>query len=173
MSTENQVDDRTTKRVPVIGHVHLRVADLDRAIQFYQNVLGFSVTAYGPDMGLPAAFLAAGDYHHHIGLNTFHSLGGTPPPEGHTGLHHVAFLYPDRDALSAAVHQLVTHNWPIESAEDHGATISVYLHDPDGNGLELYYDMPREFWADENGRPIVKAEKFDWQILLNGVSQAQ
>ena len=149
-----------------IGHVHLRVADLDRAVQFYREVLGFGLTGYGPDMGLPIAFLAAGDYHHHIGLNTFHSLGGTPPAEGHTGLHHVAIVYPDREALGEAVERLVAHDWPIDYAEDHGATISVYLNDPDGNGLELYYDRPRNEWFDEAGRPVVKAEPFDWHELL-------
>ncbi len=152
--------------VPRIGHVHLRVADLDRAIQFYRDVLGFNVTGYGPAMGLPIAFLAAGDYHHHIGLNTFHSLGGTLPPQGHTGLHHVAILYPHRAALGAAVQRLADHHWPIDSAEDHGATVSIYLRDPDGNGLELYYDRPPEFWVDENGRPVVKAEQFDWHDLI-------
>lgn len=151
---------------PRIGHVHLRVADLDRAIQFYRDVLGFNVTGYGPAIGLPIAFLAAGDYHHHIGLNTFHSLGGTPPPQGHTGLHHVAMLYPHRAALGAAVQRLADHDWSIDSAEDHGATVSIYLRDPDGNGLELYYDRPPEFWVDENGRPVVKAEQFDWHDLI-------
>jgi catechol 2,3-dioxygenase len=151
---------------PHIGHVHLRVVDLDRAVAFYRDVLGFNVTGYGPAMGLPIAFLAAGDYHHHIGLNTFQSLNGTPPPVGHTGLHHVAIVYPDREALGQAVQRLVDNNWPIDSAEDHGATISIYLSDPDGNGLELYYDQPRSFWTDENGCPVIKAEQFDWHELL-------
>jgi catechol 2,3-dioxygenase len=167
MKTENGAND-ISKPTPQIGHVHLRVADLDRAVQFYRDVLGFAVTGYGPDMGLPIAFLAAGDYHHHIGLNTFNSLDGTRPPEGHTGLHHVAILYPDRETLAEAVQRLVDHDWPIDSAEDHGATVSIYLNDPDGNGLELYYDRPREYWLDENGRPVVKAEQFDWQDLLRG-----
>lgn len=164
MKIENGMNRQ--QNAPQIGHVHLRVADLDRAVQFYRDVLGFAVTGYGPDMGLPIAFLAAGDYHHHIGLNTFYSSGGTPPPTGHTGLHHVAILYPNREALGAAVERLVEHQWPIDSAEDHGATISLYLQDPDGNGLELYYDQPRSFWMDEAGRPVVKAEQFDWHELL-------
>ncbi len=101
------------------------------------------------------------------GLNTFHSLGGSPPPVGHTGLHHVALLYPDRAALGEAVQRLVAHAWPIDAAEDHGATVSVYLRDPDDNGLEIYFDRPREHWVDEHGRPILKAEPFDWHELLD------
>jgi catechol 2,3-dioxygenase len=131
-----------------IGHVHLRVADLDRDTCFYRDVLGFEVTAYGSDFGLPeAAFLAAGDYHHHTGLNTWQSQGGTPPPEGHTGLYHFAILYPDRRELARAVERLLEHGYPMGGAEDHGATISVYLRDPDANGNELYYDRPREEWG--------------------------
>jgi catechol 2,3-dioxygenase len=127
-----------------IGQVHLRVADLESATSFYRDVLGFEVTALGSDFDLPgAAFLAAGDYHHHIGLNTWHSQGGTPPPEEHTGLHHFAILYPDRCELARAVERLLERGYPIGGAEDHGATISVYLSDPDGKGLELFYDRPR------------------------------
>lgn len=160
-----------TEPGPVIGHVHLRVADLDRAMAFYRDVLGFSVTGYGPDFGLPVAFLAAGDYHHHIALNTVTSLGGSPPPVGHTSLHHVAILYPGREALGQAVQRLAEYGWPIDSAEDHGATISIYLNDPDGNGLELYYYQPRTNWFDESGRPVVKAEPFDWHSLLDRVEE--
>lgn len=150
-----------------IGHVHLRVADLERATAFYRDVLGFTVTAYGPDFGLPgAAFLAAEGYHHHIGLNTWQSEGGTPPPEGHTGLHHFAILYPDRRELGRVVRRLFDHGHPIEGAEDHGATVSVYLSDPDGNGIELYYDRPREEWFDQQGNPILKAEPLDLHDLL-------
>jgi catechol 2,3-dioxygenase len=152
-----------------IGHVHLRVADLDRAIAFYRDVLGFELTAYGPDFGLPgAAFLAAGGYHHHIGLNTWQSQGGSPPPDGYTGLHHVAIVYPDRHELGRAVGRLLEAGFPIEGAEDHGGTVSVYLLDPDGNGLELYYDRPREAWFGADGRPVLKAEPFDARELLTG-----
>src|SRR3954451_3236406 len=126
-----------------IGHVHLRVADLDRAIAFYRDGLGFSVTADARPMGLSMAFLAAGDYHHHIGLNTLESDGGSPPPPGHTGLYHVAFLYPDRRELAKAVKRLLDHGYPIDHGTDHGATLAVYLDDPDGNGLELACDRPR------------------------------
>ena len=150
-----------------IGHVHLRVANLERATSFYRDVLGFDVTVYGSDVGLPgAAFLSAGGYHHHIGLNTWQSEGGTPPPEGHTGLHHFAILYPDRRELARAVERLLERGYPIGGAEDHGATISVYLSDPDANGIELYYDRPRKEWFDSRGNPNLKAEPIDPRDLL-------
>ena len=155
-----------------IGHIHLRVADLDRATTFYHDVLGFSVTANGVPYGLPAMFLAAGHYHHHIALNTFLSKGGTPAPFGHTGLHHVAILYPNRDELARAVQRLLDHDYPIDDARDHGATLSVYLQDPDGNGIELYYDLPREAWFDAQGNPVLKNEPFDLCDLLNESRQA-
>ena len=148
-----------------VGHVHLRVADLDRSLAFYRDALGFSVTADAREAGLPMAFLAAGDYHHHIGLNTFESDGGTPPP-GHSGLYHVAFLYPDRRELARAVRRLLDHGVAIDHGTDHGGTVSVYLDDPDGNGVELYYDRPRSDWFDADGRPVIKAERFDAQELL-------
>lgn len=150
-----------------LGHVHLRVADLARAMAFYRDVVGFDVTAYGPDFGLQgAAFLSSGGYHHHIGLNTWQSEGGTPPPEGHTGLYHLALLYPDRRELGRAVRLILDRDHPIDGAEDHGATVSVYLRDPDGNGIELYYDRPRSEWFDPQGNPILKAEPFDPRELL-------
>jgi catechol 2,3-dioxygenase len=150
-----------------IGHVHLRVADLARATGFYRDVLGFDVMAYGPDFGLPgAAFISSKGYHHHVGLNTWESEGGTPPPEGHTGLYHFALLYPDRRELGRAVRQILDRGYPIDSAEDHGATVSVYLRDPDGNGIELYYDRPRSEWFDAQGKPVLKADAFDPTELL-------
>ncbi len=149
-----------------IGHVHLRVADLDRATAFYRDVLGFTVTADGRAIGLQAVFLAAGDYHHHIALNTWTSAGGAPSPAGHTGLHHLAIVCPDRDELARVVQRLFDHGYPVDEAEDHGGTVSVYLHDPDGNGIELYYDRPREQWFDAHGQPILKAEAFDPRDLL-------
>jgi catechol 2,3-dioxygenase len=152
-----------------IGHVHLRVADLDRATAFYRDVLGFKLTVDGTIVGLPMRLLAAGDYHHHIALNTFMSKDGTPPPMGHTGLHHFALLYPDRHEFMLAVQRLLDHNYPIDDARDHGATVSVYLSDPDGNGIELYYDLPAEAWFDAQGRPILKNEPFDPQHLLDEV----
>jgi catechol 2,3-dioxygenase len=149
-----------------VGHVHLRVADLDRALGFYRDALGFGVTADAREHGLDMVLLAAGDYHHHIGLNTFDSAGAAPP-SGHTGLYHVAFLYPDRRELGTAVRRLLDHEFPIDHATDHGGTVSVYLADPDGNGVELYYDRPRGDWFDAQGRPILKAERFDHHDLLS------
>jgi catechol 2,3-dioxygenase len=149
-----------------VGHVHLRVSDLDRAIGFYRDALGLGVTADGREAGLDAAFLAAGDYHHHVGLNTWESAGGTPPPPGHTGLYHVAFVYPDRRELGHAVRRLLDHGWPVDHATDHGGTVSVYLSDPDGNGVELYYDRPRSDWFDADGRPVLKNDHFDPRELL-------
>jgi catechol 2,3-dioxygenase len=149
-----------------VGHVHLRVSDLDRAIGFYRDALGLAVTADGREAGLDAAFLAAGDYHHHVGLNTWESAGGTPPPPGHTGLYHVAFLYPDRRELGHAVRRLLDHGWPVDHATDHGGTVSVYLTDPDGNGVELYYDRPRSDWFDADGGPVLKNDHFDARELL-------
>jgi catechol 2,3-dioxygenase len=126
-----------------IGHVHLKVADLDRALAFYSGILGFQVTAR---MGPSAAFLSAGGYHHHIGLNTWESRNGSPPPPGTTGLYHVAIRYPDRRALADALRRLVDARVTLDGASDHGVSEALYLHDPDGNGLELYWDRPRDRW---------------------------
>ena len=144
-----------------IGHVHLRVGDLERAIAFYRDVLGFDVTVYRRQY----AFLAAGSYHH-IALNTRYSEGGAPPPEGHTGLLHFAILYPDRRELASAVERLLEHGYPIRTAQDHGGSVAVYLSDPDGNGIELYYDRPRKEWFDSRGNPNMKDEPFDPRDLL-------
>ena len=149
-----------------VGHVHLKVADLDRSLAFYRDALGLNLTADGRP-ALDAAFLAAGDYHHHSGLNTGESAGATPPPPGHTGLYHVAFVYPDRRELGKAVQRLIDHGFEPDHATDHGGTVSVYLDDPDGNGVELYYDRPRHTWFDDRGRPILKADRFPLQDLLH------
>jgi len=142
-----------------IGHVHLRVSDLERATAFYRDVLGFHVVVDGLANGLPLSFLAAGAYHHHIALNTWHSRGGTPPPPGHTGLDHTAILYPNRAALADAVARLFANDYYVDDAHDHGTSVSVYLHDPDGNSIELYYDRPRWRWFDEHGQLIIKNER--------------
>src|SRR3954447_2390892 len=144
-----------------VGHVHLRVADLDRALAFYRDVLGFGVTADARELGLGMVLLAAGDYHHHIGLNTFESAGAAPPPAGHTGLYHVAFVYPGRRELGQAVQRLLDHGVAPGHATDHGGTVSVYLDDPDGNGVELYYDRPRSEWFDADGGPVLKNDRLD------------
>jgi catechol 2,3-dioxygenase len=152
-----------------IGHIHLRVADLGLATQFYRDVLGFKVTFYGPSIGLPAVFLAAADYHHHLALNTFQGAGMTPPPVGHTGLHHFAILYPDELSLATAVARVLNCRHPLDDSRDHGGTLSVYLRDLDDNGIELYYDRPREEWFDSEGRPIIKSEPFDPEKWLDGI----
>jgi catechol 2,3-dioxygenase len=154
-----------------IGHAHLRVADLDRAVAFYRDVLGFTVRWYEPASGLPLAILGAGNYHHHIALNTFVSCGGTPPPPGHTGLHHIAILYPGRRDLASVVRRVLDHGHTIDEVEDHGGSESVYVCDPDGNGLELTWDRPYEQWFDADGRPVMKAEPFDVADLLAELDQ--
>lgn len=126
-----------------IGHVHLKVADLERAIDFYRGVLGFELTQrYGEQ----AAFLSAGGYHHHIGLNTWASLGGSPPPAGATGLYHLAILYPTRAALADALRRVLAAGISLDGASDHGVSEALYLRDPDGNGVELYWDRPQQAW---------------------------
>jgi catechol 2,3-dioxygenase len=129
-----------------IGHVHLKVSDLERGIAFYRDVLGFELMhRYGDQ----AAFLSAGGYHHHIGLNTWESLGGSPPPRGTTGLYHVAIRYPDRPTLAQAVKQVLDAGIRLSGASDHGVSEAIYLHDPDQNGIELYRDRPRDEWPAE------------------------
>ncbi|MGB9417186.1 MAG: VOC family protein [Acidobacteriaceae bacterium] len=126
-----------------IGHVHLKVADLDRALAFYRDVLGFQVTQR---IGNSAAFLAAGGYHHHIGLNTWESRHGSAPASGTTGLYHLAIVYPTRAELADALRRLVLAHVPLEGASDHGVSQALYLRDPDGNGVELYWDRPESQW---------------------------
>lgn len=126
-----------------IGHVHLRVADLERSLAFYCGILGFQLVQR---MGSAAAFVSAGGYHHHLGLNTWESLGGSPPPRGTTGLYHVAIRYPDRHALGDALRRLEEAGIPLDGAADHGVSESLYLRDPDDNGVELYRDRPQSEW---------------------------
>jgi catechol 2,3-dioxygenase len=128
-----------------IGHVHLRVGDLDRAVRFYRDVLGFELKARMPG----AAFLSAGGYHHHIGLNTWESRGGSPPPRGTTGLYHFAIRYPTRRTLADALRRLADASVRLDGASDHGVSEALYLKDPDGNGIELYWDRPRDSWPRE------------------------
>ena len=148
-----------------IGHVHLKVANLDRAVAFYSDVLGFEITQrYGRN----AAFLSAGGYHHHIGLNTWESLGGPTPPPGATGLYHVAILYPTRTDLADATRRLLAHGVRIDGASDHGVSEAIYLRDPDGNGIELYWDRPRDQWpVAADGSLAMATAPLDLDSLLN------
>ena len=146
-----------------IGHVHLKVADLKRALDFYSGVLGFNVTQrYGEG----AAFISAGDYHHHIALNTWESLGGSPPPHA-TGLYHLAILYPTRAALADALRRLLAAGIRLDGASDHGVSEALYLRDPDDNGVELYWDRPREMWPrTKDGDLAMYTRRLDLQDLL-------
>jgi catechol 2,3-dioxygenase len=148
-----------------IGHVHLKVSDLDRALDFYCGVLGFELQQR---MGDSAAFISAGGYHHHIGLNTWESKGGSPPPPGSTGLYHVAIRYPDRATLADALRRLVDAGVPVQGASDHGVSEAIYLADPDGNGIELYRDRPREEWprAADGERFAMVTAPLDLNALL-------
>ena len=147
-----------------VGHVHLKVADLDRAIAFYSGILGFDVTMR---YGTQAAFLSAGGYHHHIGLNTWESLGGSPPPPGHTGLYHTAFLFPDRKALAQVLKRLAEAGYPLTGASDHGVSEALYLDDPDGNGVELYRDRLEADWPrNADGSLSMFTKRLDVQALL-------
>ncbi|HEY7380561.1 MAG TPA: VOC family protein [Gaiella sp.] len=147
-----------------IGHVHLKVADLERALGFWHDVLGFEVQAR---VGDEAAFLSAGGYHHHIGLNTWESRGGSPPPLGTTGLYHVAVRYPDRATLADALRRLLAAGVPLDGASDHGVSEALYLRDPDGNGVELYRDRPRDQWPrTEDGAVAMGTWTLDLQALL-------
>jgi catechol 2,3-dioxygenase len=154
-----------------IGHVHLKVADLERALGFYCGVLGFELTTrYGPQ----AAFVSAGGYHHHVGLNTWESRGGTPPPPGHTGLYHFAIRYPTRQALAAALERLLAAGVSLQGASDHGVSEALYLADPDGNGLELYWDRPREQWPrGPDGAPVMTTQRLDVEGLLHSAAAAR
>ncbi|WP_149541299.1 VOC family protein [Siccirubricoccus phaeus] len=147
-----------------IGHVHLKVADLDRALHFWRDVIGLEEQAR---MGNRAAFLSAGGYHHHIALNTWDSAGGEPPPRGSTGLYHVALVYPDRAALGVALLKVLQAGVELEGASDHGVSEAVYLRDPDGNGVELYRDRPRIEWPrDPEGNLRMTNRPLDLQALL-------
>ncbi|HRO49066.1 MAG TPA: VOC family protein [Hyphomicrobium sp.] len=146
-----------------IGHVHLKVADLDRAIAFYRDVMGFEITQL---YGREAAFLSAGGYHHHIGLNTWQSKGGSPPPPGSTGLFHTAILYPTRAALADAVRRVRAAGIAIDGASDHGVSEAVYLRDPDGNGVELYWDRPEDEWPRAaDGSLVMTTQYLDLEAL--------
>jgi catechol 2,3-dioxygenase len=162
--------DRIDPRVS-IGHVHLKVADLNRALAFYNGVLGFDIVTR---MGDSAVFLSAGGYHHHIGLNTWESRNGSPPPAGTTGLYHVAIRYPDRATLADALRRLIDSRVPLDGASDHGVSEALYLHDPDGNGIELYWDRPRDQWPRApDGTLQMTTERLDVGALLAEARRAE
>ena len=147
-----------------IGHVHLKVADLERALKFYCGVLGFELQQR---FGSQAAFVSAGDYHHHIGLNTWESEGGPPPPPGTTGLYHVAILYPTRAELADALRRVLAAGIEIDGAADHGVSEAIYLRDPDGNGVELYWDRPKEQWPQSpDGKVAMFTHRLDMNSLM-------
>src|SRR5262245_27619297 len=147
-----------------IGHVHLKVADLDRALKFYCDVLGFELMQ---KYGTQAAFVSAGGYHHHIGLNTWESEGGSPPPPGSTGLYHLAILYPRRADLADALKRLIENGIPLDGASDHGVIEALYLRDPDGNSIELYWDNPQSEWPrTTDGKLAMHTRRLDVPSLL-------
>ena len=147
-----------------IGHVHLKVADVDRALAFYCGVLGFELTQR---IGPQAAFISAGGYHHHIGLNTWESRGGPPPPQGTTGLYHLAILYPTRAELADALRRLIEAKIPLDGASDHGVSEALYLRDPDDNGVELYWDRPKQAWPfTADGKLAMFTHRLDLANLL-------
>jgi catechol 2,3-dioxygenase len=147
-----------------IGHVHLKVSDLQRSLDFYCGLLGFElITTYGPD----AAFISAGGYHHHIGLNTWYSKGAPPAPQRSTGLFHTAILFPTRKDLAIAYQRLLEAGYPITGAADHGVSEAIYLNDPDDNGIEIYWDRPREEWPQkEDGSIEMYTQRLDLEDLL-------
>ncbi len=148
-----------------IGHVHLKVADIDRALGFYNGVLGFEIKQR---FGKSAAFIAAGDYHHHIGLNTWESKGGSPPPPGSTGLYHTAILYPTRATLADALRRVLNAGIPLDGASDHGVSEALYLRDPDQNGVELYWDKPQDQWpVTPDGELNMGSDPLDLNDLLS------
>lgn len=156
-----------TYTIPIktrIGHVHLKVSDLQKSLDFYSGLLGFEkILVFGGQ----AAFISAGGYHHHIGLNTWHSKGASPAPEYAPGLYHTAILYPERRDLAAILQRLIDAEYPITGSSDHGVSEAVYLNDPDGNGVELYWDRPRESWPmDENNKITIFTKRLDLEGLL-------
>lgn len=157
-------DSYTIPAQTQIGHIHLKVSDLERSLAFYRNLLGFELmTMYGHQ----AAFISAGGYHHHIGLNTWHSEGSPPAPPNSTGLYHLAILYPTRRDLAVILKRLIEAKYPITGASDHGVSEAVYLDDPDGNGVELYWDRPREQWPkNENGGIEMYTRALDVEGLM-------
>jgi len=149
---------------PIVGHIHLTVADLDRAVAFYRDLLGFEITA---KYGTSAVFLSSGGYHHHIGLNVWNGKDAKPAPRGHTGMYHVAFLYPDRKSLANTLKRLSDAKYLLEGASDHGVSEAIYLRDPDDNGVEIYADRPKSEWSVSNGGMVeMRTQPLDIDNLL-------
>ena len=147
-----------------IGHVHLKVSDLERSLRFYRDLLGFEVTQ---QYGSQAVFISAGGYHHHIGLNTWHSKGAGPAPVHSVGLYHTAILYPTRKDLAIILKRIMDAKYPLTGASDHGVSEAIYLNDPDGNGVELYWDKPKELWpVDENDQLVMSTDVLNLNELL-------
>lgn len=152
-----------------IGHIHLKVSDLDKALSFYKDLLGFEIMQR---YGTQAVFISAGGYHHHIGLNTWYSKNGQPPPVHATGLYHTAILYPTRKDLAIVFKRLTDAQYPLTGASDHGVSEAIYLDDPDGNGVELYWDKPKAHWPfDKEGNLVMVTEPLDLQDLLDEISR--
>ncbi len=160
MKKNQTLDSKTT-----IGHIHLKVADLEKSVKFYAEVLGFEVMTR---IGNSAAFLSAGGYHHHIGLNTWESKNGNPPPPGSTGLYHFAILVPNRKELAQVLKRLMDHNYNLKGLSDHGVSEAIYINDPDGNGIEIYADRPRSKWPkDAKGNIEMYTKSLDVKNLMN------
>ena len=159
---------RMSYKIPAqtrIGHVHLKVSDLDKSLQFYRDLLGFEVMQ---QYGSQAVFISAGDYHHHIGLNTWHSTGAGGAPVNAVGLYHTAILYPTRKDLAIILKRLMDAGYPLTGASDHGVSEAIYLNDPDGNGVELYWDKPTEEWpVDADGKLVMDTDRLDLEGLLS------
>ena len=159
MATKKNLLDKRT----CIGHVHLKVSDLERSVKFYRDVLGFKIMT----QDTKAAFLSAGNYHHHIGLNTWESENGSSPLPNTTGLYHFAILVPNRKELARVLKRLINHNWPLEGAADHGVSEALYLRDPDDNGIEIYVDRPRSEWPkDKNDELVMYTHPLDFDSLM-------
>lgn len=173
-ANDTSTKGNVTMKTPIhpetrIGHVHLKISNLDRALDFYVGILGFEITQR---YGSQAAFISAGGYHHHIGLNTWESLGGSPPAPGTTGLYHTAILYPTRAALAEALLRVEKAGIKLDGASDHGVSEALYLHDPDQNGVELYWDRPKEAWPyDAEGNLNMYTRRLDLNDLRSEIER--